>query len=534
MNKTMSDRRKWLRFLRVIGLLAVVGIAPRAHAQGGFKLSKDALSRFSTVEKELKSGKHRFKGSNALFKFKLADLARTELPADLAETARAHHKHILPKLKKLGKMRLKLKLGPKKAALSKPRKAGKLKGLRGLTGKKGEPSVSSAEKNQKVAGPDAKNKGGGVARKAGSAGSEDKEVTVRGAGAAAEIATIEVDPGATYQGKAIVQVDLVDVKVFDMAKEKVFVGTQLWADGKWLDNWMVLGSAVPPFQNTLYANEWSGGYYLEGLPRTENMWACAWVLHGKTSAVLGRQCAGPFAIADEAPPPAPEPEPAACVASAKAFNWRDAGGTTKVRDQHSCGSCWAFSGLAAFEGSWRIVNGEVLDLSEQFVLDCAKKKSGKKAGTCSGGFYDGVFETLLTEGPPSESASPYRNKDTVCSGAGSSIKPKAELWGFVREDGSRPSVSETKAALCEYGPLASTLYATDMLMAYKSGVFDVKASVPNVNHGISLVGWDDQKGAYLIKNSWGEEWGEDGYAWVAYDAANIGKASAWVRAAKEN
>jgi C1A family cysteine protease len=102
-----------------------------------------------------------------------------------------------------------------------------------------------------------------------------------------------------------------------------------------------------------------------------------------------------------------------------------------------------------------------------------------------------------------------------------------------------PPPAQIKTALCSHGPLSTAIYADELFQDYTGGVFDEHAEQFNwVNHGITIIGWDDSKGAWLIKNSWGLSWGEtgglgnsNGYAWVAYNTNNIGTATAWVDAA---
>jgi len=87
-----------------------------------------------------------------------------------------------------------------------------------------------------------------------------------------------------------------------------------------------------------------------------------------------------------------------------------------------------------------------------------------------------------------------------------------------------------KEALAKYGAIAACVKVTPAFQAYKSGIFDEHASVssPNdVNHAITIVGWDDNKQAYLVKNSWGPGWGDKGYVWVEYGSNNIGYGAAW-------
>jgi hypothetical protein len=89
-----------------------------------------------------------------------------------------------------------------------------------------------------------------------------------------------------------------------------------------------------------------------------------------------------------------------------------------------------------------------------------------------------------------------------------------------------PSVTKLKNALCKYGPLAVAVRVTSAFQAYKSGVFNQK-DPGGVNHGVTLVGWDDSKKAWLIKNSWGPGWGMSGYMWIGYGSNKIGYGAGW-------
>ncbi len=212
-----------------------------------------------------------------------------------------------------------------------------------------------------------------------------------------------------------------------------------------------------------------------------------------------------------------------------AFNWRDASQLTTVQYQGICGSCWAFTSAAVYEGNYKMKNGKVLDISEQFILDCATDKNGNDAGSCDGGWYGGVFDYLMTKGAQLEKDKPYQGKQGFCGTPGNS-NYKVIKWGYIRRDAGIPSVKEMKEAIAKYGAIAATVKVTPAFQAYKSGIFDEHASVsgPNdVNHAITIVGWDDNRQAYLVKNSWGPNWGENGYIWVEYGSNNIGYGAAW-------
>jgi len=217
-----------------------------------------------------------------------------------------------------------------------------------------------------------------------------------------------------------------------------------------------------------------------------------------------------------------------CNPALRAFDWRLSGKVSPVRDQGGCGSCWAFATMGAYEGSYLIRNGGSVDSSEQDVLDC--NTSGY---SCGGGFW--AFDFVIARGDAAESAYPYSAVKGACK---SSIPDSyyAVTWAFVKPGGATPSVAEMKQALCEYGPLAVAVRVTPAFQAYTGGVFNELDSRA-CNHGVTLIGWDDSKGAWLIKNSWGKYWGdtcgygsEKGYMWIAYGSNNIGTAAAWVRA----
>lgn len=218
-----------------------------------------------------------------------------------------------------------------------------------------------------------------------------------------------------------------------------------------------------------------------------------------------------------------------------AFNWVQNRKVTPIRHQGVCGSCWAFTAMAVFEASNLILNNSELDLSEQYMLDCAVDRYGRDAGSCNGGWYGKVFDYLSRKSAIEEDKAPYQGRSSICRSF-PATPYRVVAWGYVKRNAGIPSVDDMKRALCKYGPIAATVKVTPAFQAYVGGIFDEHARVGSprdVNHGIVIVGWDDNKGAYLIKNSWGEEWGDDGYMWIEYGCNNIGYGAAWVVVTKE-
>lgn len=208
-----------------------------------------------------------------------------------------------------------------------------------------------------------------------------------------------------------------------------------------------------------------------------------------------------------------------CSAGAAQFDWSDQNAVTPVRDQGPCGSCWAFATHGAYEGSYAVLNKTLIDSSEQDTLDC----SG--AGSCAGGWW--AYQYLIDTGSAKEDDYSYVASQGSCKSVIS--RPyKAVAWGYVDSTVQIPSVAALKQALCEYGPLAVAVRVTSAFQGYTSGVFN-ENDPGDVNHGVTLVGWDDAKNAWRIKNSWGQGWGESGFMWIAYDSNKIGYAGSWVQ-----
>lgn len=216
---------------------------------------------------------------------------------------------------------------------------------------------------------------------------------------------------------------------------------------------------------------------------------------------------------------------ATCSVSATAWSWKEY--VAPPRSQGSCGSCWAFATLSVFEAAENIANGIDLgrDFSEQYLVDCAETSDGFDIGTCAGGYTVMVYDFLQKKGAALESQVPYKERDDSCD-RGLKAKDKIANWGFVDPDGGNPEVDAIKAAICNYGPVTTSVFATPAFMAYAGGVFDEMAR-GQLNHAVSLVGWDDKRGAWLLRNSWGTWWGEDGYMWIAYGSNEVGSSAVW-------
>jgi C1A family cysteine protease len=210
-----------------------------------------------------------------------------------------------------------------------------------------------------------------------------------------------------------------------------------------------------------------------------------------------------------------------------AFNWRDAGKMTPVKFQGSCGSCWAFGAIGVYESVYKIKYKTELDLSEQHVVDCLRTPS-RDCGSCNGGAAITVFDALKKTSALPESIVPYQAKNLRCISGGGDYKYKVKDAGWVSTGKDYRTIKEL---ICKFGPVAGYVEVTDLFKAYRGGVYDEHPKLKNlskVNHVIVIVGWDDRKKAFLIKNSWGS-WGEKGYMWIEYGSNNIGTGACWIK-----
>ncbi|HTQ07137.1 MAG TPA: C1 family peptidase [Polyangiaceae bacterium] len=213
------------------------------------------------------------------------------------------------------------------------------------------------------------------------------------------------------------------------------------------------------------------------------------------------------------------------------FSWREKLGP--VRNQESCGSCWAFSAIGAYEGSQSLQNGAELDLAEQQLVNCVPPYATAGGDNCQGNVPATALDWMSDNGAPYEPVVPYRAAMASCNTNPDRNDTRVAGWGFVNADDpdTIPSDDLIKQAIATHGPISATVYVTDAFQNYTGGVFDEGAQ-GRPNHAIDIVGWDDARKAWHVRNSWGTNWGEDGYIWVKYGSNSIGYLAAWVDAEK--
>ncbi|XP_018415414.1 PREDICTED: cathepsin K-like [Nanorana parkeri] len=198
------------------------------------------------------------------------------------------------------------------------------------------------------------------------------------------------------------------------------------------------------------------------------------------------------------------------------IDYRKKGYVTPVRNQGSCGSCWAFSSVGALEGQLKKKTKKLLVLSPQNLVDCVKKNDG-----CGGGYMTNAFEYVRdNKGIDLEKAYPYVGEDQTCNYTTAGRGAKCKAYKEVQV-GSEKALMKAVGVV---GPISVGIDAgLSSFQFYSKGVYyDPQCSPEDINHAVLAVGYGVQKKSkyWLIKNSWGLEWGDKGYILMAKDKQN--------------
>ena len=196
------------------------------------------------------------------------------------------------------------------------------------------------------------------------------------------------------------------------------------------------------------------------------------------------------------------------------LNWVDLGGVTRVKNQGDCGSCWAFGATAELESRIKIQYGQEMDLSEQQVIQC-----NPYGADCDGGWSTAAYYVFRTYGAVQENCRPY---------VGFTSEPCHQTdflpYGFITGWHSISNNEEQIKTALQTGPVCTSVDASVYFENYGGGCYDVPGGW--TNHLVLIVGYDDRacngNGAWLIKNSWGTDFGEGGYIWMQYGAGSVG------------
>jgi hypothetical protein len=227
-----------------------------------------------------------------------------------------------------------------------------------------------------------------------------------------------------------------------------------------------------------------------------------------------------------------------------AFDWRNYNGHAyigPIRDQGNCGSCYAFGACAAAEGTYNWATGKYdancADFSESYIIWCLARlpEYSSHFYGCAGADYTFSELTALTEeGVTSEADFPYTPFDFGSCSHWGDPTTVFDSWHRIGCN----DITAIKTAIMTYGVVDAAVYLGSAFQAYRSGIYqDTNTTCYSnpcyytpTNHCIALVGWDDNggNGYWILRNSWGADWGENGYMRIKYTSAHVACEAAYL------
>jgi hypothetical protein len=212
------------------------------------------------------------------------------------------------------------------------------------------------------------------------------------------------------------------------------------------------------------------------------------------------------------------------------FDWRELGGCTPIKDQDGCGSCWAFGTVAPLECNILIKDHKEVDLSEQWLVSCNQNRWGCSGGWWAHSYFQWNMDQFHGTGAVLEEEFPYVAMDASCNGP-YHHPYTIDSWHYVGFSQGVAQTDAIKQAIMTYGPVSVSCAVTEAFGAYSGGIFNENDPHAQINHAVALVGWDDNQGTngvWFLRNSWGTEWGEEGYMRIEYGVCKVGYAACYI------
>jgi len=193
--------------------------------------------------------------------------------------------------------------------------------------------------------------------------------------------------------------------------------------------------------------------------------------------------------------------------SSGSVDWTTKGAVTPVKDQGQCGSCWSFSTTGGLEGAWEIATGSLTSMSEQQFVDCDKSSMG-----CNGGNMNTAFKWAEKQTVATETSYPYTARDGTCKSSYQTAIPKGGVTGYksVGSLFSKATVASLESAI-DKNPVSIAIEADQSSFQHYTGGVLSSGCGTSLDHGVLAVGYNTAQGYWLVKNSWGASWGDNGY-----------------------